>query len=257
MGALEARGLRGKTVVLLEARRAKEASALVRRYGGTPWSVPAMREVPLGDRSEAAAGLRDVCAHGCDVAIFLTGVGTRALFELADDLDLATSLRVALDRSLIVVRGPKPRVALGELGVRIDRQAAEPSTSRQVLNLFSEADRPLGRVLMQLHGQRDPVLRAGLETFGAQLIEMPLYRWALPDDTGPLLALIDNLSGADALAVTSAGQVHNLFSLADSHGCGAELRRAFGGNLAVAAVGPVAGQALRDQGVCVAVEPEH
>ncbi|HLY66037.1 MAG TPA: uroporphyrinogen-III synthase, partial [Chloroflexota bacterium] len=99
-------------------------------------------------------------------------------------------------------------------------------------------------------------LRAGLEARGAEVLELPLYRWALPADVQPMRELIHGLDRANALAVTSATQVHNLFQIADTEGCSTELRDGLN-RLTVAAVGPVAAQALREHGVQPVVQPEH
>lgn len=247
-------GLAGRTVALLEARRASELADLVRRYGGEPWSVPSMREVPLEADAGSAAALRELCAGGADTVICLTGVGTRALFKLAAELGLEAQLRQALQRAHVVVRGPKPQAALRELGVRIDRAASSPHTSRQVLEAL--ADVPLGRVAVQLYGGPDPELRTGLEARGASVLEIPLYRWALPHDVGPMLDFVDHAAEVDALAVTSATQVHNLFAVAQAHGREPALRAGLR-RLTIAAVGPVAALALAEHGVAVAVQPQH
>ncbi len=244
--------MRGLTVVVLEARRAKEMADLVRRYGGEPWSVPCMQELPPDDSSESVARLRELCRDGTDVVICLTGVGTRRMFELASSLDLESSLRSVFDSALVVVRGPKPTAVLRELGVRIDRTAAEPNTTADVLAAL--ASDTFSRAAVQLYGGPDPELRAGLEDRGASVLELPLYRWALPEDLSPLHSLIDGIDRADVLCVTSATQVHNLFSVADAR---AEALRDGLNRSVVAAVGPVAASALRDHGVHVDVVPEH
>jgi uroporphyrinogen-III synthase len=241
-------------VVLLEARRAAELADLVRRYGGEPWSVPAMQEVPLDDTSESVARLRELCEQGTDVFIALTGVGTRRLYELAEQLGLEQRLREVWDKAIVAVRGPKPAAVLRELGVRIDRTAAEPDTSHEVL--ASLANDTFERAAIQLYGGPDVELRQGLEARGAKVLELPLYRWALPDDTSPMVELIDGLDRADALAVTSATQIHNLFAVATQAGKEAQLQDGLR-KLAVAAVGPVAGAGLREHGVEAAVVPEH
>ncbi|MFI5268280.1 MAG: uroporphyrinogen-III synthase, partial [Chloroflexota bacterium] len=97
---------------------------------------------------------------------------------------------------------------------------------------------------------------AGLEASGATVLELPLYRWAMPSDLGPMRELIEHPDRAAALAVTSATQVRNLFSLADKEGKAGVLRDGLG-RLVIAAVGPVAANALREHGVQVDVEPEH
>jgi len=111
------KGLEGRTVVLLEARRAKEVADLVRRYGGQPWSVPAMQELPPDDTSESVARLRELCEQGTDLVICLTGVGTRAMFELAGQLGLEQRVRDIFDQAIVTVRGPKPTAVLRELGM--------------------------------------------------------------------------------------------------------------------------------------------
>jgi uroporphyrinogen-III synthase len=248
------RGLTGRTVVLLEARRAQELAGLVRRYGGEPWSVPAMQEVPPDDTSESVARLRELCEAGAGAVVCLTGVGTRAMFELAGQLELEPRLREVFDQAVVVVRGPKPTAVLRELGVRIDRAAAEPNTSCEVLDALGHDT--FKRVAVQLYGGPDVDLRAGLEARGASVLELPLYRWALPADVQPMRDLIGGLDRADALAVTSATQVRNLFSVAGSESRAGELIAGLR-KLVVTAVGPVAAAAVRECGIDVAVQPEH
>ena len=246
--------LKGQTVVILEARRATEMAELVRRYGGEPWSVPAMQELPLDDASESVAGLRELCEQGTDVFICLTGVGTRQLYELADQTGLRKRLLEVWDKAIVVVRGPKPAAVLRELGVRIDRAAPEPNTSREVLDVL--ASDQFHRVAIQLYGGPDAELRSALEARGARVLELPLYRWALPSDIQPMIDLLDGLDRVDALAVTSATQIRNLFKVADEAGRADQLRNGLR-KLTVAAVGPVAAQAIREHGIEVSVEPEH
>ncbi len=247
-------GLAGRTVVLLEARRRQELADLVRRHGGEPWSVPAMQELPPDDSSESVARLRQLCAEGADLVVCLTGVGTRALFELAGQLDLDQRLREVFERAIVAVRGAKPAAVLRELGVRIDRAAPEPNTTQQVLDAIRGDT--FRTAAVQLYGGPDPELRAGLEARGASVLELPLYRWALPEDVQPMRDLIAGVDRADALAVTSATQVRNLFQVAEAEGKAQALADGLA-KLTIAAVGPVAANALRERGLQVDVEPEH
>ena len=52
-----------------------------------------MQELPPDDTSESVARLRQLCADGADAVVFLTGVGARAMFELAGQLRLEDRLR--------------------------------------------------------------------------------------------------------------------------------------------------------------------
>jgi uroporphyrinogen-III synthase len=213
-----------------------------------------MQELPPEDNSESVARLGDLCEQGADAIVCLTGVGTRAMFELAGQLGLEPRLREVFEGAIVAVRGPKPTAVLRELGVRIDRTAPEPNTSREVLAAL-EGDN-FQRVAVQLYGGPDQELRAGLEARGATVLELPLYRWAMPSDLQPLHDFIDGIDKAQALAVTSATQVHNLYSVAERAGKAAQLTDGLL-RLTVAAVGPVAANALREHGVQVDVEPEH
>jgi uroporphyrinogen-III synthase len=49
------------------------------------------------------------------------------------------------------------------------------------------------RVVVQRYGETNRDLQATLESEGAEVIEIVTYRWGLPEDTTPLLRLIDAL----------------------------------------------------------------
>ena len=253
-GLDSAPSLAGKTIVLLESRRAREAADLVRRYGGEPWSVPVMREAPLENRTATSAALRQLIADGAGVIICLTGVGSRALFDAAREEGLEQELRRVFEQAIVVVRGPKPSAALRELGVRIDRFAAEPNTSAEVLTA-ADGIAP-ATVAVQLYGQPDPLLSDGLGARGHHVLELPIYRYALAEDLGPVRQFLSGSGRADALAVTSATQLHNLFQIAENEGqtetLEATLRR-----IPLASIGPVASAAIREHGLEVTIQPEH
>ena len=90
-------------------------------------------------------------------------------------------------------------------------------------------------------------LDRALEARGAAVVEIPTYRWALPPDTAPLVALIGALERDElhAVVLTNAEQVRNLFAVAERVGRGADLRDALNRTL-VASIGPVASAALRE-----------
>src|ERR1700734_3467489 len=77
--------------------------------------------------------------------------------------------------------------ALRELGAAIDLHVPEPNTWHETLALL-DARLPVSglRVAVQEYGQPVPELTDGLEHRGAVVTRVPVYRWALPDDTGPL-----------------------------------------------------------------------
>jgi uroporphyrinogen-III synthase len=139
--------------------------------------------------------------------------------------------------------------------VRIDRSAADPFTTRELL--ASVEDLPLKgeRVIVQRYGSANLELDRALEARGATVDEIPTYRWALPADTAPLAALIDALERGEmhAVVLTNAEQVRNLFAVAEQLGRSAGLRAALNRTL-VASIGPVASAALRAAGIKIGLE---
>jgi uroporphyrinogen-III synthase len=98
-------------------------------------------------------------------------------------------------------------------------------------------------------------LEESLKARGADVVEIPTYRWALPANTQPLIDLIEKLSRheVDAVAFTNAAQVRNLFAIASSLGRSDSLRDDLARTL-VASIGPVASSALREFGLAASIE---
>lgn len=247
--------MRGQRVAILESRLGKQMADLIARRGGVPVHAPALAEVPDLDPAYIAKLVADLEAHPPRVVIFQTGVGTQALFAATDALGVSDKLLAALGQTTVVVRGPKPTGPLRARSVRIDLSAAEPYTTSEVLAVLASVSLEGARVVVQRYGVTNAELDAALKEKGAEIIEIPTYRWSLPADTAPLLALMDALDRGevDAVALTNAAQVYNLFELAEGRGRADALRAALNRTL-VASVGPVASAALRKFGVTVGLE---
>jgi uroporphyrinogen-III synthase len=177
-------------------------------------------------------------------------VGTRALFDAADTLGSTPSLMRMLDRAVVVVRGPKPVGELNSRGVRIDIRAAEPYTTDTVLEAVAGVPLERGRVLVQRYGEANGKLCDALRVRGASVDEIATYRWALPEDVGPLERLIDALAAytVDAVVFTSAVQVRHLHAVAVRMNRGAELAGLLNA-ATIASIGPVCTAALMAHGV--------
>ena len=63
----------GLRVLSLESRRAVEVAKLIRTYGGEPFVVPAMREIPLESNHQALAFAEELMQGKIDLTIFFTG----------------------------------------------------------------------------------------------------------------------------------------------------------------------------------------
>ena len=247
--------MRDKTVAILESRLGRQFAELVAKHGGKPLHATALAEVPDVDREAIAALVPQLEKHPPRAAIFQTGVGTRALFEATDSLNLTQRLLAVLANATVAVRGPKPTGALRSRGVRIDLSAAEPYTTAEVLAALGQTDLRGAAVVVQRYGVTNRELEEALKARGARVTEIPTYRWSLPEDTGPLVGLMDALErgGVDAVAVTNAAQIYNLFELAGKLGRADALRSGLNATL-IASIGPVSSEALRKFGVGIGLE---
>ncbi|HEX9193301.1 MAG TPA: uroporphyrinogen-III synthase [Burkholderiales bacterium] len=247
--------MKAKTVAILESRLGAQLADLVGKHGGTPLLAPALAEVPEVDSAAISNLVEQLEANPAKAAIFQTGVGTQALFRATDALGLTGKLLGLLAKCVVVARGPKPTAVLRSRDVRIDRSANEPFTTVEVLQSLNDVPLRGARVVVQRYGETNVELEKALREKGAEVIEVATYRWSLPQDTGPLVRLIDALERrqVDATVFTSASQAHNLFTLAERLGRQGPLA----GNLnrtLVASIGPVCSAALREHGVDIALE---
>ena len=78
------KGFAGFCVAAFEARFAQEMAKLIAHHGGEPLVAPAMAEVPLGQNVSAFEFAERLFRGELPVVVFLTGVGTRALFEVVE-----------------------------------------------------------------------------------------------------------------------------------------------------------------------------
>jgi uroporphyrinogen-III synthase len=172
-----------------------------------------------------------------------------------DTLGLAAAFLGFLETNVVAARGPKPTGALRARGVRIDRSAADPFTTHEILESIRDVDLKGSRVIIQRHGSANVELDRALEARGAQVAEIPTYRWSLPADTRPLESLVGALERGEihAAVFTNAEQARNLFLVAAKLGKQASVKDSLN-RMLVASIGPVASAALRELSVNVGLE---
>ena len=164
--------MKNKTVAILESRLRDHIASLVRKYGGTPFSAPALAEIPDVDPAHIHELIRDWNSAPPDIFIFQTGVGTRALFAATDLLGLTGVLLRLLDSAQVVVRGSKPATVLHSRKARIDRAASDPFTTQEVLAAMHKIPLRGKRVVVQRYGETNRELQAALESEGADVTEL-------------------------------------------------------------------------------------
>ena len=260
VAASQLSGLTGLKVVSFESRLASAMADLISRQGGTPISAPAVREIPLAENPEALEFARELLAGRIDLVVLLTGVGIRALLAAVEGTYPRAEFLAALSRIPTIVRGSKPQAVLRELGVPITLAVPEPNTWREILSAIDDAAIPLQgrRVAVQEYGRSNPELVAGLTARGASVMRVSVYRWALPEDCGPLRRAIKaiTLREVDLVLFTTAVQVDHLLQVAAESGLEESLRAGLR-DAVVASIGPTCSRALREHGLVVDLEPEH
>lgn len=258
-------GFEGLRVLALESRRASELSKLISNYGGQPIVAPAMREVPLDSNSEALDFAARLIAGDFDIVIFLTGVGCRAVLNVAEIKFNRADYVAALQRVKVVPRGPKPVAVLRELGVTPTLTVPEPNTWRELLQTLDDAANSSpaislrgARVALQEYGVSNPELIAGLNERGAVVTRVPVYQWALPEDTAPLQSAIQDLAAGriDVIFFTTSVQAAHLFQVAAEMKLEEAVRRGLSRAI-VASIGPTTTEELQRHGIQPDLEPSH
>jgi uroporphyrinogen-III synthase len=252
----------GLCVLALESRRAQEIAKLIASNGGQPRVVSSVRELPLASNREALDFARQLAEGRIDMVIFMTGVGVRLLVRIVETTYPVEKLVVALSKIPLIARGPKPSAVLRELNVPIAAIVPEPNTWREILTVFDQqsASLPLEqrRVAIQEYGVSNPELVAGLEQRGAVVIPVPVYEWALPEDTGPLQDTVAAIlrGEIEVFLVTAAVQIRHLFAVAEEMGLGEKLGAALA-RVVIGSIGPLTSEELARHGLSADMEPSH
>jgi uroporphyrinogen-III synthase len=249
----------GLRVAAFESRMAEEMRRLIERYGGQPLVAPAMQEVPLQDNREVLLFGEQLLAGRLDMVILLTGIGTRVMIDVLLTRYRLEQLTGALMRTVLVVRGPKPKAVLREFDLTSSIDVPEPNTWRDIIEALDREKPPAGlRIAVQEYGVINAELIASLQDRGAQVIRVPVYRWTLPDDLTPLQNVLDAILGGrvDVLLVTNAVQIDHAWQVLAQSSRLDQFHRTLC-NMMVGSIGPTATERLRSYGVPVDLEPSH
>ena len=263
---MPAASFHGRRVLTLESRRSPELALLVMNYGGTPVVAPSLRELPLESNLESSSGAlafaNDVMRERFDLVVLMTGVGVRMLIKLVEPSLGRDPFVQALGRARILARGPKPVAALRELGVTPWGTVPSPNTWRELLAALDarSAEMPLAgaRVAVQEYGLPNLDLVGALAVRGADVVAVPIYRWAMPDDLAPLRAAVHAIvrTEIDFVLLTAGVQLVHLLRAAAELGLEPAVRRGLA-RMVVASIGPMTSEELRRHGLPIDYESSH
>lgn len=249
----------GLRVMAFESRRADDMRRLIEKHGGAARVSPSLREVPIEKNREAVEFAHRLITGEVSLVVFLTGVGFRLLLAAVEKHVPRQRYLDALADITTIARGPKPVAAMRDVGLAPTHRVPPPNTWRELLTLV-DGQVPVANqtVALQEYGVTNRSLIAGLEARGATVLNVPVYRWELPADCGPLEQNLRSLADgeADVALFTSAHQVVNVLQLAGRLGIAERVRSGLS-RAVVASIGPTTSEALRELDLPVDIEPQH
>ncbi|OGW72503.1 MAG: uroporphyrinogen decarboxylase [Omnitrophica bacterium GWA2_52_12] len=255
-------GFGGRRVAAFESRMAEAMTQGILKQGGTPLVAPTLQEIPLEQNPEIARFASRLFAGSIDIVIFMTGVGARYLFEALHVQHPREEIVQALSRTTVTARGPKPVRVLAEWGIPVTIKVPEPNTWEELLEALELSDKGVDirgkTVAIQEYGVSNLRLVEALKKRGASVMQVPVYRWALPEDTGPMIHAIHEIIAGhvDFALFTNAVQIRHLLKLAAENGLEEPFREALR-RVVIASVGPTASEALAENGLKADFEPVH
>jgi uroporphyrinogen-III synthase len=229
---------------------------MVRRLGGDPVIAPSVVEAELNADAPVESFV-EALADGTPVAVFLTAVAVTRLFSVADRLGITDRLRRGLRHATTIARGPKPGGALARRGIAPSYTVAEPFTTTDVIRVLEQIPVRRRDVTVVHYGERNETLVRRLKARGADLREISLYEWRLPEDIGPLSTAIDAVIAGQIPIVTFTSQIQVRHMIEVAGPRQDRLVAVLNERVLVGAVGPTCAAGCLSVGVRPHVVPGH
>jgi uroporphyrinogen-III synthase len=244
--------LAGYTVGVTAARRADELGALLTRRGACVQYGPAIRIIPLADDTVLERQTRALIDAPADVVVATTGIGFRGWVEAAEGWGLGDSLLTSLTKATVLPRGPKAKGAVRAAGL-VEEWSPASEASAELLEYLLAKGVSGKRIAVQLHGEPVQDFVDTLRAAGAEVVEVPVYRWTGPADPAPLTRLLDALVAGqlDAMTFTSAPAAASVLRTAEEQSRLDEVLDALRYQVLVVCVGPITARPFARVGVPV------
>jgi uroporphyrinogen-III synthase len=223
--------LAGFTVAVTADRRRDELATLLERHGARVVVAPALSVVPVPEDPELHAATVSAVDKPPDLVVATSAAGLRGWLEAAEIWGLADALRRRLATAHLVFTRPAARRTGRRTPRGVGRDAGRGASrgtslavglvahwtppsggSDEVLDYVLARGVDRRRVAVQLDGEPLDDFGATLRDSGAEVLDVPVYRWGPPADPAPLRRLVDLIHGrlVDAVTFTSAPAVSSL-----------------------------------------------
>ena len=243
--------LAGREVLVTAQRRAEDLAAPLSRRGAAVTVAPTLAVEKHIDEPTLLAQTRSLISERPQIVVITTGFGLRRWHESALAHGLAEQLVAMLNATRVLARGAKASGALQQLGSRASWVAASELSEEILQTLVTEGVDGV-RIAVQLDGGGDVGLLSGLRDAGAQVIELPVYRWGPPEDPEAVARSATDLAEGryDAVAFTAApGAAAWVDSLERAGSLDAVRQRVDSGALTLVAVGARCAEPLAAAGL--------
>jgi uroporphyrinogen-III synthase len=235
----------GATVLALESRRAADMQTLIESFGGVAVVAPSIREVPLEQNAELERFSTALTQQTMTDLVCMTGVGTKFLLR-----QLSPEAIAALKNVNLVLRSNKAVAVLREHDLT-GTLVSEPHTWHEVLEYYQNIGNLEPRqIWIAEFGEDTPkAFVTALKKLGASVHLLPVYRWALPEDTAPLeRAVHDVIAGKfEWLLLTSGVQLWHAVDFARTLGLVTDFKSALE-QVRIASIGPACDEAILELG---------
>ncbi len=246
----ESSPLAGRCVGITADRRWRSQADLLENLGASVIHGPTLRTVDLSRDEALRTATLALIDRPPDFVVGSTGIGMTMWLEAAHAWELGDPLREALRQGRVVTRGAKATSAMRRQGFEVAWQAPS-ETMDEVVNFLIGEGIGGARVALQLFDPGGHPSTAALADRCRELVEVPVYRWLMPDDPGPAERLVEAMCAGtvDAVTFTSQPAVHHLFRIAEGLRRADALRVACNEALLPVCVGPVCADAALAEGI--------
>lgn len=230
--------------------RVKEAVAIVEEHGGTALVAPTLEL-----RVSNTESLIQLCemAGELDWLIFTSPTGIISVFKHCSDLKSRLN-----PKCKIAVIGPRTENYLEKKGLKADI-VPESYTAEGLLECFEDHDLKNKKIgIPRTLAARD-ALPTGLKAMGAEVFVAEAYKSDLPQDRKRVNQLVEAILNRkiDALTFTSTLTAKNLFDMLDETKKQDVVEILKGGDVAVAAIGPVTAMPLEELDIDVLIPEKY
>ena len=242
--------LRGRTVAVTAARRADEQITILERRGATVLHAPAISTIHLSEDTLVRQATDRLLAAPADLMVLTTAPGVRWWLEICQQWGVDEEILALMGRVPLFSRGPKTTGAIRGAGLR-EYASAVSEASPELLSMLLAHGVDGLTVGVQVQGtgqQWNPMseLLDGLREAGAEVVELPIYRWEPPTDLEGFDELVRTIARGevDGVTFTSAPAVISMLERAQEIGMHDELLAALRGPVVALCVGPVTAEPL-------------